>query len=170
MEITTEHSVIIAHTLTATKQTISVAESSTAGLISAALLGVPGASAYYGGGAIIYTMRARRKLLDLSKEQLNSQTPLTEDYVTLCAERIKARLKTTWGLAELGATGPAGTPYGHPPGIAVLALVGPVNLTTKIETGHGDRERNMDFFKTAAIKLLVEGLEKYQASIKNSRQ
>ena len=160
MTIATDHSLIIAHTLTATKQTISVAESSTGGLISAALLAVPGASAYYGGGAIIYTMRARRKLLDLSKDQLNSQTPLTEAYVTLCAEQIKTELKTTWGLAELGATGPAGTPYGHPPGIAVLALVGPVNLTAKIETGHGDREKNMEVFKTAALQLLVDGIEK----------
>ena len=160
MNIATETSAKIALLLIEAKQTISVAESSTAGLISAALLAVPGASAYYSGGAIIYTMRARRKLLGLSKDQLNAQTPLTESYVTLCAEQIKTRLKSTWGLAELGATGPAGTPYGHPPGICVLALVGPVNLTIKVETGHGDREINMEVFKTDALKLLHAGLEK----------
>jgi nicotinamide-nucleotide amidase len=158
MKIATETSLIIARELTEAKQTVSVAESSTAGLISAALLAVPGASAYYGGGAIIYTMRARRKLLQLTKEQLNAQTPLTDAYVTLCAEQIKNRLKTTWGLAELGATGPAGTPYGHPPGICVLALVGPINLTVKVATGHGDRETNMATFTSKAIELLHDGL------------
>jgi nicotinamide-nucleotide amidase len=148
----------IADLLIESNQSISVAESSTGGLIAASLLAVPGASAYFYGGAIIYTMRARRKLLQISKEQLNAQTPLTDDYVTLCAEQIKKQLKSTWGLAELGATGPAGTPYGHPPGICVLALVGPKNITRHIETGKGDREQNMLVFRDEALNMLLETL------------
>ncbi len=148
----------IADLLIEANQSISVAESSTGGLIAASLLAVPGASAYFSGGAIIYTMRARRKLLQIDKEKLNAQTPLTDQYVTLCAEQIKNQLKSTWGLAELGATGPAGTPYGHPPGICVLAIVGPKTVTRHIETGKSDREENMIVFRDEALSMLLEAL------------
>lgn len=141
------------------RQTLGIAESSTGGLISASLLAVPGASAYFLGGAIIYTLRARRDLLGIAQATLDAQQPLTADYVSLCAERIRTRLGATWGLAELGATGPAGTPYGHPPGICVLAVSGPVTRTRRLETGHGDRERNMEVFTGAAFELLSEALD-----------
>ena len=68
----------LAEILKARKETVAVAESSTGGLISANLLAVPGASAYYMGGAIIYTMRARRELLGIDKLTLDQQQPLTE--------------------------------------------------------------------------------------------
>ena len=148
----------IADLLIEANQSISVAESSTGGLIAASLLAVPGASAYFSGGAIIFTMRARRKLLQIDKEKLNAQTPLTDQYVTLCAEQIKKQLKSTWGLAELGATGPAGTPYGHSPGICVLAIVGPKTVTRRIETGKSDREENMIVFRDEALSMLLEAL------------
>lgn len=141
------------------RQTLGVAESSTGGLISASLLAVPGASAYFLGGTIIYTLRARRDLLGIAPATLDAQQPLTADYVRLCAESIRTRLGATWGLAELGATGPAGTPYGHPPGICVLAVSGPVTRTRRLETGHGERERNMEVFTAAALELLTEALD-----------
>lgn len=148
----------IAGHLKARRQTIGVAESSTGGLISAGLLAVPGASAYYLGGTVIYTLRARRDLLGIDDATLSRQEPLTADYVTLCADTIRRRLDATWGIAELGATGPAGTPYGHPPGICVLAVSGPVTRTARIETGSADREANMQIFARAAFDLLLQAL------------
>ena len=147
-----------AEILKAREQTIGVAESSTGGLISASLLAVPGASAYYLGGTIIYTMRARRKLLGIERTLLERQEPLTEGYVDLCARTIREQLRATWGLAELGAAGPGGTPYGHPPGICVVAVAGPVSMTRRIETGSADREANMRVFMEAAFALLNEAL------------
>ena len=149
----------VADILKARKETVGVAESSTGGLISANLLAVPGASAYFIGGTIIYTLRARRELLGIDKVTLDRQQPLTEAYVALCAQTIRTRLDATWGIAELGATGPAGTSYGHPPGICVLAVVGPVTLTRRLETGSPDREGNMQTFTRAALELLHEALE-----------
>lgn len=154
----TMHTQDIAAHLKAMKQTIGVAESSTGGLISAALLAVPGASAYYLGGTIIYTLRARRDLLGIDDATLARQEPLTADYVTLCAQTIRERLGTTWGIAELGATGPAGTPYGHPPGICVIAVSGPLTRTVRIETGSADREANMQIFARTAFDLLQQTL------------
>lgn len=148
----------IAELLKARQQTVAVAESSIGGLLSASLLAVPGASAYYLGGAVIYTLKARETLLGLSPRTLREQVPLTEAYVARCASAIRERLDATWGLAELGATGPAGTPYGHPPGICVLAIDGPVSLTCRLETGSNDREANMWAFAHAAFDLFQRAL------------
>lgn len=149
----------IAATLKHRGETVAVAESSTGGLVSAALLAVPGASAYYLGGTVIYTIEARRILLNIADEVLKGMKPLSEDYVTLCARSMRTNLQATWGIAELGATGPAGTRYGHPPGICVLAIDGPVTLTRRIETGHGDREQNMREFAATAFELFREALD-----------
>lgn len=147
-----------AELLKAREQTVAVAESSIGGLLSASLLAVPGASAYYRGGAVIYTLRARHELLGIDRATLDRQEPLTDEYVALCAERIRERLRATWGLAELGATGPAGTPYGHPPGICVLAVTGPVTRMRRLETGSADREGNMHTFLNAALELFEDAL------------
>jgi PncC family amidohydrolase len=148
----------IAEILKSRQQTVAVAESSIGGLLSASLLAVPGASAYYLGGAIVYTLKAREELLGLSPQTLREQVPLTDAYVSRCARAIRERLGATWGLAELGATGPAGTPYGHPPGICVLAVEGPVSLTLRIENGRADREGNMWEFTHAALQLFERAL------------
>ncbi|MEQ8234808.1 MAG: CinA family protein [Gammaproteobacteria bacterium] len=158
MSLTLEVPHELAAQLKTRRHTVGVAESSTGGLVSAGLLAVPGASSYFLGSTVIYTLRARRDLLGVAQATLDRQQPLTEDYVTLCAETIRTRLGATWGLAELGATGPAGTPYGHPPGICVLAVSGPVALTRRIETGAADREANMSTFTHAAFALLAEAL------------
>lgn len=156
------HTDPIAVLLKQRSETIGVAESSTGGLISASLLAVPGASAYFLGGTVIYTNRARNKLLGIEKNLLDQQKPMTEAYVTLCAQTIKKQLNATWGLAELGATGPAATPYGHDPGLCVLAVVGPLTMVRRLETNSDDREANMRIFMEGAFDLLNEALQQSQ--------
>jgi nicotinamide-nucleotide amidase len=158
MNITFKHAKKIADLLRERKETISVAESSVGGLLSASLLAVPGASDYYMGGTVVYTMRARRKLLGLSKEILDTQEPLTETYVSLLAKAIREQLRSDWAIAELGATGPGGTPYGHPPGICVLAVSGPKNLSKYLETQSANREGNMCLFLEEGLNLLLKAL------------
>ena len=158
MNITFKHAKKIAELLRERKETISVAESSVGGLLSASLLAVPGASDYYMGGTVVYTMRARRKLLGLSKEILDTQEPLTETYVSLLAKAIREQLRSDWAIAELGATGPGGTPYGHPPGICVLAVSGPKNLSKYLETQSANREDNMCLFLEEGLNLLLKAL------------
>jgi len=158
MNITFKHAKKIAELLRERKETISVAESSVGGLLSASLLAVPGASNYYMGGTVIYTMRARRKLLGLSKAILDTQEPLTETYVSLLAKTMREQLRSDWAIAELGATGPGGTPYGHPPGICVLAVSGPKNLSKYLETQSANREDNMCIFLEEGLNLLLKAL------------
>ena len=158
MNITFKHAKKIADLLRERKETISVAESSVGGLLSASLLAVPGASDYYMGGTVVYTMRARRKLLGLSKAILDTQEPLTENYVSLLAKTMREQLRSDWAIAELGATGPGGTPYGHPPGICVLAVSGPKNLSKYLETQSANREDNMCIFLEEGLNLLLKAL------------
>ena len=95
--------------LKARNETVAVSESSTGGLISAALLAVPGASAYFVGGGVIYTHNAREVLLAARLEDHPGMRASTEPYALLCASAMRERLGTTWGLGETGATGPAAT-------------------------------------------------------------
>lgn len=139
-------------------ETIAVAESSTAGLICAALVAVPGASAYFVGGGVIYTAAAQRGLLDIQREQLRVIRASTEPYARLGANTIRTRLGTTWGLAETGATGPSGNPYGDAAGHSCIAVSGPVERAITLETGRADRVDNMWAFSEAALKLLIECL------------
>ena len=142
------------------KETIAVAESSAGGLICAALLAVPGASAYFLGGAVIYTQAARRALLRVPDESVKGIRSSTEAYALLKARTIRELLGATWGLAETGATGPTGNHYGDSAGHACLAVAGPVERAITLETGHGDREKNMWAFAKRALELLETSLGK----------
>jgi nicotinamide-nucleotide amidase len=150
----------IAAKLIERKQTIAVAESSTGGLISAALLAVPGASAYFIGGGVIYTRDARRVLMDIPNEAMKGIRSASEPYAKLLASQIRGRLATHWGLSETGATGPSGNRYGDAAGHSCMAVAGPVEAVITLETGSGDRQANMQAFAKAALNLLLEKLSR----------
>ena len=140
--------------LKAARQTVAVAESSSGGLISAALLGVPGASAYYLGGAVVYTARSRMRLLGLTRESVTGMRSASEPYALLLARSIRTQFEADWGLSETGAAGPTGNPYGDAAGHTCLAVSGPVELVITLETGQADRAANMSAFARAALDLL----------------
>lgn len=142
------------------KHTIAVAESSAGGLINAALVAVPGASAYYIGGGVIYTPKGRAAIMGIAKEELEGMRAASEPYAKLLAQRVRAKLNTTWGLAETGASGPTGNRYGDAPGHACIAVAGPVEAVITVETGSAGREANMWEFARRAMALLEECLRK----------
>ena len=145
--------------LKARGETVAVAESSAAGLISAALLSVPGASAWYLGGAVVYTRRARRMLVDISDEAMAGKRSSSEPYAMLLAGQVREQLRASWGLAETGASGPTGNSYGDAAGHSCLAVSGPVTRVLTIETGSTDRVGNMVVFASRALELLDEALQ-----------
>ena len=136
------------------KQTVAVAESSGGGLINAALVAVPGASAYYLGGAIVYTLAGRSALLGLTAQDMTNIRSASEPFAKLLAQRVRANLGATWGLSETGASGPSGNRYGDAPGHACIAVSGPIEAVITVETGSADREANMWVFARRAIALL----------------
>ena len=146
--------------LAARRETLAVAESAAGGLVNAALVAVPGASAFYRGGGVIYTPKARAVLAGIAKEDLAGIRPASEDYARLLARRMRERMDATWALAETGASGPTGNRYGDPPGHACLAVAGPVELAVTLATGSSDREANMLAFARAALELLDDCLRR----------
>jgi PncC family amidohydrolase len=148
----------IAARLTAQKQTIAVAESSTGGLISAALLSVPGASNYFLGAAVVYTRDARRILMDIGDEEMKGIRSASEPYAKLLANRVRDRFATHWGLSETGATGPTGNRYGDAAGHCCLAVAGAETRVMTLETGSTDRLANMHVFASTALSLLLRQL------------
>lgn len=136
-------------------QTVAVSESAAGGLVSAALLSVPGASGYYLGGASVYTQTARRGLLRFNdaRAQLRGST---EEYATLTATTIRDLLEADWAIGESGAAGPSGNRYGDPAGHVALAVVGLGRATRMVQTGSDDREANMWAFAQAALDLLYD--------------
>jgi len=150
----------IAAILKERSQTIAVAESSTGGLISAALLAVPGASAYFLGGAVVYTRDARRILMDIPDEAMKGIRSASEPYATLLASQIRNRFSTDWGLSETGATGPTGNRYGDAAGHSCMAVAGPQAEVMTLETGSSDRLDNMQVFAATALNLLLRNLSR----------
>ena len=148
----------IAAQLVARKETIAVAESSTGGLISASLLAVPGASAYFLGGAVVYTRDARRILADIPDDAMKGVRSASEPYAQLLANQIRTRFSTHWGLSETGATGPTGNRYGDAAGHSCIAVAGASERAITLETGSSDRIANMHAFGAAALDLLLDAV------------
>ena len=157
----------IAARLSEKKQTIAIVESSSGGLISAALLAVPGASRYFMGGAVVYTQAARRNLLGLEGLPPGVRSA-TEPFVLIHANRIREQFGTTWGLAEAGASGPPnakglGNRYGDAAGHSCFAISSKIGADIQeaamtLETGKGDRYENMLAFAEGALRFLLKQL------------
>jgi nicotinamide-nucleotide amidase len=139
-------------------ENIAVAESTTGGLVSAALLSVAGASSYFVGGAVVYTLKARRAMLDLPDSAFANIKSVTEEGALILARAARTRFGVTWSIAEIGASGPSGNRYGDAAGHSCIAIAGPVERSTTCETGSSDRVGNMRTFSATALNLLLESM------------
>lgn len=149
----------VAEILKQNKQTVAVSESSGGGLISAALLSIPGASAYFIGGAVVYTRTAQKGLLNVPDDAMLDIRASTEEYALLNAHAVSKLLGATWGISETGASGPTGNRYGDAPGHTCIAVSGPVERSITLETAETNREYNMWKFADAALNLLYQCVE-----------
>lgn len=147
--------------LKARAEKIAVVDGATGGLISASLLAMPGASAFFLGGSVIYSLKGRRIALDHAPGSLRGLTSATEVYAIAQARLIRERFGADWGIAETGAAGGGSAhPLGVASGTSAFAVVGPNGITAshKIETGSNDRLPNMQAFTAGALTLLRDTL------------
>jgi nicotinamide-nucleotide amidase len=149
----------LAALLIARRETVAVSESSSGGLVSAALLSVPGASAYYMGGAVVYTQAAREALLGITQADMAGIRSASEPYALLLARTVRSRFATNWGIAETGAAGPSGNRYGDAAGHCCIAITGPVEKVVTLETKCTDRLANMRVFALALLEMLSAAAE-----------
>lgn len=151
----------ISELLKARSETIAVAESSSGGLISAALLAVPGASAYFKGGGVVYTRDAKRILMRVSEAQMVAIRPATEAHALDLGRAAKKSLGSDWGIGETGAAGPEGNRYGDLAGHSAIGIAGRSEVSLVVNTESKKRYDNMVAFATAALDLLYGTLKKY---------
>ena len=148
----------VAVLLKARRETVAVAESSAGGLVSAALLAVPGASAYFLGGAVVYSRRAGKALMGLTAADMEGLRAETEPYARMMAARVRDAHRATWGLSESGAAGPSVSPYGDPPGHVCIAVAGGATHSRVAATGAAERAVNMDLFARELLALFARVL------------
>jgi nicotinamide-nucleotide amidase len=139
-------------------ETVAVAESTTGGLISAALLSVAGASTYFVGGGVVYTLKARRVILDVPDSAFAGIKSVNEEGALILARAARDRFAVTWSVSEIGASGPTGNRYGDPAGHSCIAVAGVVERSITVETGSADRVANMRAFAAAALDLLTQSI------------
>lgn len=149
----------VAVLLKSRRETIAVAESSTGGLIAATLLAVPGASAYFLGGAVVYTREARRALMGISDDAMKGLRSSSEPYAQLLAATVCERHSADWGLSETGAAGPTGNRYGDAAGHSCIAISGAHPVVLTLETAATDRQANMRAFALKALETLLATLQ-----------
>jgi nicotinamide-nucleotide amidase len=153
------HAERVAVLLKARNETVAVGESAAGGLITAALLAVPGASAYCLGGAVIYTRQAWDALREFSPELLGGHRSASEGNALARARIVRERFGASWGLGETGAAGPSANRYGDPAGHACLAVSGRLERTMTLKTGSAERLYNMYAFSAAALQQFLEVLD-----------
>ncbi len=144
-------------------ETVAVAESTSGGLISAALLSVAGASRYYAGGGVLYTLASRTALAGVSAEQYANYRGTTPEMLATLAESMRQRLGATWCIAESGLAGPTGSRFGALAGLVTVSVAGPVVRTEVSETGLSDREANMVEFASRGLLMLSQAIQEADA-------
>lgn len=149
----------IARRLIERGQSVAVAESAAGGLISAALLAVPGASGYFKGGVVVYNADAKERLAGMTRQELEADRSATAPHAAALARAVRRRLGADWAIAETGAAGPTGNRYGDPAGHVAMAIDGPDCRTAVHRTGRSDRQPNMAAFALAALELLLSSLD-----------
>ncbi|KAL5497843.1 hypothetical protein ACEPAH_2774 [Sanghuangporus vaninii] len=151
----------IAPILTERKQSVAVAETACGGLISAALLSVPGASAYYKGGLTLYTLPSRIAYAGWTEESVKGYSGPTPEIVVGLAKNALRTLKPTYVIGESGTAGPTGgTNRNRTPGYVALAVVSEEGeVKREVETGTSERDVNMIKFAEAALQLFLEVLQ-----------
>jgi len=147
----------VASLLRARKETISVAETAAGGLISAALLATPGASAFYKGGLTVYTLESRVAFAGWTQANIDNYKGPSPEVVSGLAENVRQKLGSTYTVCESGTAGPTGgTTRNRTPGYVALAVASESGTVSReVETGLGqDRQGNMMAFAIEALKLV----------------
>jgi nicotinamide-nucleotide amidase len=141
--------------LRALRQSLAVAESLTGGLLSASIVDVPGASAVFRGGLVVYATDLKRDLAGVSGALLAERGPVDPDVALALADGARRVCRADWGLATTGVAGPE-PQNGVPVGTIYVACRGPDGGEVRGLTLEGDRPRIRGGAVVAALDLLAE--------------
>ena len=137
---------------------ISLAESTAGGLISAALLKVPGASRYYEQGVIAYTRAGKLETLGMPAELYTERGSVHREAVKAMAEGVRRLSGAQVGVAESGVAGPGTGRSGLPIGTVWAAVVTPERELQRELHLPGDRIAIMEAIVDHVLEMLDEVL------------
>jgi PncC family amidohydrolase len=147
------HSLFVSRRLT-----LAVAESCTAGQVSYYVTSLPGASAFFTGGLITYSVAMKRELLGVSSETLDRFGAVSEQTAREMAERVRVLCRSDWGLGTTGNLGPD-VLEGKERGLVYIAVASEAGTVTRELLLKGSRDENKHAAAFSVLRVLVEAVK-----------
>jgi nicotinamide-nucleotide amidase len=126
------------HLLIERRETVATAESLTGGLLATTFVEIPGVSAVFRGGLVVYATDLKHTLAGVPEDLLAERGPVDRDVAQLLAEGVRERCGADWGLATTGVAGPE-PQDGKPVGMVFVAVAGATSTTVKELSLSGSR-------------------------------
>lgn len=143
--------------------TVTTAESCTGGMIASKIVNVPGASEVFNEGFITYSNKAKRKILDVSKNTLKKYGAVSEQTAKEMALGGVFAADADACIAVTGIAGPDGGTDEKPVGLVYIACCIKDEVTVKECHFHGTRMEIREQSANAALDLLRSSiLENYR--------
>lgn len=156
MEISVAAAAVV-HSLVGRRETAATAESLTGGLVASAIVDIPGASAVFRGGLVVYATELKAQLAGVPRDLLAERGPVDADVAVALAEGARERCGADWGLSTTGVAGPE-PQDGKPVGLVYVAVVGPDRNEVRELRLTGNRETIRRESVTAVLQLLTDSL------------
>lgn len=145
---------VIGVILTERKQTLSVAESCTGGMISSKIVSVPGSSNYYAGGVCVYSNLEKIKILDIKEETLKKYGAVSEETTIEMADGVRELMGTDYALSATGIAGPSGGTDLKPVGLVWIGFSGKEKKYALSFKFGNNREVNIQRASQRALEIL----------------
>lgn len=139
--------------------TLSVAETTTGGLISSRIVSVPGSSGFFDRGLVPYSAGAKTQALGISRSLLKRCGAVSEEVASAMSEAVGRMSHSTLGLAETGIAGPIRGRSPKPLGTAFIALWTPEGVRCERFAFNGDRNAIRARIAEQALRMAVDYVE-----------
>jgi nicotinamide-nucleotide amidase len=139
------------------RETLATAESLTGGLVAATLVAIPGVSAVFRGGLVVYATELKARLAGVPEDLLAERGPVDPDVALALAAGARTRCVADWGVATTGVAGPD-PQDGKPVGLVYVAVAGPTGAQVRELKLEGNRAVIRTESVTAVLSLLSEKL------------
>ena len=143
-------------------ETLATAESLTGGLVAATIVEIPGVSAVFRGGLVVYATALKHALAGVPEDLLKERGPVDPDVALALAAGARERCLADWGVATTGVAGPD-PQDGKPVGLVYIAVAGPAGATVRELRLAGSRARIRGASVTAVLELLTGQLRAARA-------
>jgi len=146
------------HRLMERRETLATAESLTGGLVAATIVEIPGVSAVFRGGLVVYATDLKAALAGVPEDLLADRGPVDPDVAVALAAGARRRCAADWGLATTGVAGPD-PQDGQPVGTVFVAVDGPPGPAVRALRLSGDRSVIRIESVTRVLRLFTERLD-----------